>query len=238
MIRRIGLAVVVACVGALAAAASGASAASTIGQTFTPTTGSTCAGSPDFEVVQTHTASGASYVAQSPGVLTSWSFQSATSSQSVLTMRAYRPTSTAHRWRVIADAGPLQTISASSGLHTFPTRISVDEGDTVGIRSTAGTCGTSTGNAGDIYEFGPAGPSTPVGEEGTFTLSSGFIWDIAASLEADADHDGYGDETQDGCPTNSEVHSACPSPHKKKCKKAKHHEASAAKKKCRKKHKR
>ncbi len=62
---------------------------------------------------------------------------------------------------------------------------------------------------------------------------------ISGTIEADADHDGYGDETQDQCPTNATLQTPCPSsapPPKKKCKKHKHRSAEAAKKKCKKKH--
>jgi hypothetical protein len=34
--------------------------------------------------------------------------------------------------------------------------------------------------------------------------------DLSAQLEADADGDGYGDETQDECPTDASTHGACP----------------------------
>jgi hypothetical protein len=35
---------------------------------------------------------------------------------------------------------------------------------------------------------------------------------ISADIEPDADHDSYGDETQDLCPTRADVHTACPPP--------------------------
>jgi hypothetical protein len=34
--------------------------------------------------------------------------------------------------------------------------------------------------------------------------------DLSATLEPDADHDGFGDETQDQCPTNASTQGACP----------------------------
>jgi hypothetical protein len=64
---------------------------------------------------------------------------------------------------------------------------------------------------------------------------------VQGTVETDADHDGYGDETQDQCPTDASTHGPCPTStpppvHKKKCKKKKHRSAEAAKKKCKKKH--
>jgi hypothetical protein len=67
---------------------------------------------------------------------------------------------------------------------------------------------------------------------------------LSGTIEADADGDGFGDETQDQCPTNAAIQTACPTgvplpgtAPKKKCKK-KHRsaDASVAKKKCKKKH--
>jgi hypothetical protein len=63
---------------------------------------------------------------------------------------------------------------------------------------------------------------------------------VSGTIEADSDGDGYGDETQDLCPTNASTHGACPAPvtstpaPKKKCTKKKHRSALAAKK-CKKK---
>jgi hypothetical protein len=63
---------------------------------------------------------------------------------------------------------------------------------------------------------------------------------VQGTVETDADHDGYGDDTQDQCPTDASTHGPCPMAaptpvHKKKCKKKKHRSAEAAKK-CKKKH--
>jgi hypothetical protein len=63
---------------------------------------------------------------------------------------------------------------------------------------------------------------------------------VQGTVESDADGDGFGDDTQDLCPTNSSTHGSCPPAPppqtKKKCKK-KHKKRSAevAKKKCKKK---
>jgi hypothetical protein len=64
--------------------------------------------------------------------------------------------------------------------------------------------------------------------------------DLSATLEPDADHDGFGDETQDQCPTTPAprvlARSSPATPTKKKCKKHKKHRSaeSAKKKKCKK----
>ena len=179
----------------LMALPSGARAATQLGQTFTPGSANSCNGLPDWEVVQTGRADGVSYAAPSAGVLTSWSFQSA-SVQTELTLRVFRPTATAHQYQVISDGGKLRVIPASSGLHTFPTQRSVESGDIIGIRSTSGECASDTGNAADTYDLRFT-TATAVGAVGTYIPVSGEIFDISAQLEPDCDKDGLGDETQD-----------------------------------------
>jgi hypothetical protein len=230
-------------------APSGAFAAITVGQTFVPDPGSDfCLGVAEQDIVPTGRASGPSYAVPSAGVLTSWSFQSPDGgSFTVINMRVFRPTPTAHQYTVVADGSSLQTIQSGSGLNTFPTQIPVTAGDFVGIRSTAGDCAGATANGADTYDF-HFGAAFAVGDTAGLAPSSGLIWDIAARLEADADHDGFGDETQDQCPTNAATQGPCPvtpvttapSVKKKKCKKKKHkrYAESAKKKKCKKKKKR
>jgi hypothetical protein len=166
---------------ALIAAPAGAGAAVTLGETFVPNIGNTCNGGPDWEVVQTARASGRSYAAPLNGVLTSWSFQAGLQ-ETVLTLRVFRPTGTAHQYQVIGDASELKTVAASSGLHTFPTQIAVQAGDLIGIRSTTGACASFTGNDGDTYDFN-FGTATGVGALGDFEDGSEFIEDISAVLE-------------------------------------------------------
>jgi hypothetical protein len=239
---------------ALMAAPFDASAATHVGATFTPGTGNSCNGSPDFEWLQTGRASGPSYATPSAGVLTVWSFQADDAVQTVMTLRVFRPTATAHQHQVIADGSELQTIPASSGLHNFPTRVPVNAGDIIGIRSTSGECGVSTLNPGDTFDFN-TGTATAIGALGNFTPnlpSNGWIVDISATLEPDVDKDGFGDESQDQCLGQAGTNNGCPVPSppavsppaappsqpvtKKKCKKHKHHSAFPAKKKrCKKK---
>jgi len=173
-------------------APSGVFAATTIGQTFIPTQAGSCDGVPEQEVIQTGRTDGISYSMPSAGVLTSWSFQAA--GQTTLTVRAFHPTGTPHQYRVIADGGPLQTVGPNS-FNSFPTRIPVEAGDFIGIRSTSGTC-RSAPAVGDTFDF-RVGTSTPFGMNGDFMSGINAVYDIAARLEPDCDGDGLGDESQD-----------------------------------------
>jgi hypothetical protein len=245
MLRRILFASALAVAGLGLAVPAGASASTTLGQTFAPTNDLSCG--TNYEVVQTHRGDGTSYAAPFAGVLTDWSFQASDIGPTTLTLRVFRPTTPQH-FTVLAEGGTPQTVAKSSGLHTFPAQIPVQAGDLIGIHTTDGPCGSSTLDSGDVYDdhFGTV---TPVGTTGLYSEGFEKIFDISAKLEADCDHDGLGDESQD---TN--VTAACPTPPgggtgtgtngqttKKKCKKhkKKHKRSaeSAKKKKCKKKKK-
>jgi hypothetical protein len=176
---------------------SSAGASTTIGQTFVVTGDDTCPGAPDWEFLQTGRSAGPSYAAPSDGVITSWSFM-AGDAETVLTMRVFRPTGTADEYTVVADGSELKTIAPSSGLHTFPTQLSVKAGDIVGIRSTSGGCAVNTNDPADTFAY-RIGTALAVGGTAPFSTGFGFIVDISAELERDADGDGFGDESQDQC---------------------------------------
>lgn len=56
------------------------------------------------------------------------------------------------------------------------------------------------------------GPPGAVGSQSTYQAADGYRVLMQARVEPDADGDGYGDETQDGCPGNGAYTGACPSP--------------------------
>ena len=103
----------------------------------------------------------------------------------------------------------------SPGLNTFPTRIPVNGLDRLGLRAGVGAggfFGSTVGNAaaGDTNTSDPA-----VGATRNFTtvghvITSPFRVNVSALLEPDADADGFGDETQDDCPTDASTQGSCP----------------------------
>jgi hypothetical protein len=139
------------------------------------------------------------------GVLTSWR------------IRSLSPTAAAARLGVfrLVDAGKFQLVAASGeeaavfGPNTFKARIPVKAGDRFGTIPAAGEFFSClTGNpddhswshkgvveVGGIYQFA-AGVNTRV--------------PIVGVVEPDVDGDGYGDETQDGCPRSAAAHVPCP----------------------------
>lgn len=102
---------------------------------------------------------------------------------------------------------------AESGLlsintvNNFPARIPVQAGDLLGLGgSFAPTCQTEdpVDVAADFTGVPPIG-ATPLTEP-----YKGFQVPVTAKIEPDVDGDGYGDETQDGCPQSAAYHTPCP----------------------------
>jgi hypothetical protein len=228
MFRRISVASVVLALGFALAAPSWAAAANTVGETFDPSGGSNCS-----PAQRTFLQLGpAQYVVPSSGVLTSWSHLAAGSPPQLNLTVARHQTGNDY---LIVGHSPLESPAANT-LNTFPTRIPVEAGDVIGLHTeTLGQCFRFTDatyqwasldgpdpTPGNVVTFGAPGPNAQ--------------FDIAARLESDADRDGFGDETQDQCPTNASIQSPCPVK-KKKCKhKKRHKRAAVVSKKCKKKH--
>jgi hypothetical protein len=98
---------------------------------------------------------------------------------------------------------------AQGVLNLFTTRVSVSGGEIMGLRSE---------NAGSRYPGVPGdnvvelagGDPAPGETRGAGAPQPGTLVNVAAVLEADADGDGFGDETQDQCPTNATTQGSCP----------------------------
>jgi hypothetical protein len=183
------------------------SGATRVGQTFQPT--SPCdQGTYAPGAVPT----GPSYAVPASGVLTSWDVQGPpTPHDDPIDFKVFRPTGPAHTYQAIAQSG-LQTISGP-GLHSFPFRLSVQTGDVIGFYSdsNSGWCGDFV--RGAQHDFF-SNVDVPLGQTTAFTLEpvSDFRADVAATIEPDRDSDGFGDITQDKCPTDPSRQSACPAP--------------------------
>jgi hypothetical protein len=77
----------------------------------------------------------------------------------------------------------------------------------LGLNSATNVQEAYTGPAGGSVGFFGGDPA--VGATATATPSATAYLDIAARVETDADGDGYGDDTQDGCPTDPADQTAC-----------------------------
>jgi hypothetical protein len=195
---------VTAIVGALAASAAPASAAITIGQTFTPTID---CGNPDTWTQSSSPAAGPSYAAPSAGVITSWSNQAVAVAETIK-FKVARRAGGPDDFTIVGQSG-VQTMTPNT-LNTFPTRIPVRAGDTIGFFHSGGPCAVAATGAATRY----ANPEADVGPGPTQTYLPGLAskLDVSAQLEPDADDDGFGDQTQDQCPTDVTRQTECVPP--------------------------
>jgi hypothetical protein len=218
--------VVLLTVAALAGPAS-SQAAQTIGQTGVPLS-PPCFGATYRQATLT---SGAAYSTPTRGVVTAWSTFAGSAPTQTLQFVTIHP-DPATPGSFIYDGVDIERNISPGTLNTFSSgvRLPIVAGGEIGIHlplNSQASCIFTT-VAGDNYGLG-AGTPTPGSSQafssGTFDMAR---VDVSAKVEPDVDGDGFGDETQDLCPTNPASQSACA----KKCKKKhhKHSSASAAKK--------
>lgn len=183
------------------------SGATRIGQAFAPTTacdqGTYAAGA---------VPAGTSYAVPAAGVLTSWDVEGPPAPHAdPIDLEILRPTGPAHTYRVVAQSGLL--VVAGPGPHAFPARVPVEAGDVIGFYSDSnlGWCGDFM--RGADHDFVDV-VSVPLGQETAFMPEAGtdFRADVAATIEPDRDGDGFGDLSQDACPTDPSRQSACAVP--------------------------
>src|SRR5262249_55804628 len=108
-----------------------------------------------------------------------------------------------------------------NALSTFPARIPVPAGATLALWTPdmeTANCAFTTSSSTDEIKWSNADPADPgvgvqLGDnaQGLKGVPMERI-NMAAVVEPDADGDGFGDETQDGCPTNASIQTACPQP--------------------------
>jgi len=181
-----------------------AGAATQIGQTFSPPpafcgpggTTNLQSGSP-----------GSTHVAPTDGVITTWSVQTPIGPPS-LKLKLARPLSATDF--TIVGQSTVETPVAST-LNSFATRLPAHAGDVIGFAQVGpGGCLTQSGFPG--YIWSNTGSDVPPGTTASFAAFANNKLDISASLEPDVDGDGFGDETQDQCPTDDTAQGACPVP--------------------------
>ena len=238
MIRRVSVfAAVAGAAGLLIAAPGTASAATTLGETFVPPEGFT---QPSIGLQAQSPGNG--YTVPSAGVITSWSFQASFGAvPQGLELKVGRPAGGTD-FTIVGESAPKNPTSNQLNTYT-DVAIPVQPGDVIGLwPGTAvfeGRFLKSLDESAGFRGVTHPGDLAP-NDTDAFDGPNSYQVDVSAKLEPDADHDGFGDETQDQCSTNASTQGACaaaPTPHKK-CKKKKHRSAEAAKKKkCKKKRK-
>jgi len=119
----------------------------------------------------------------------------------------------------VTVSGAAQSIPNTGGTFTFAERLPVIAGQFLGVDVT--TDGAAGADPLVLAAIGTAGGYVDMGEspaDGVTTSSVASISPTQAKLmvnadvEPDIDHDGFGDETQDGCPLRADIQTACPPP--------------------------
>jgi hypothetical protein len=194
MIRKIGLSALAGIASVALAAPGAASAATQVGHTLMP--GGAC--SLGFTWLQLQ------YSAPSDGVITGWDFQ-AGAAPPQLKFKVGRLVS-GSTYSIVGESGIVTP--AASTLNHYLVRIPVKADDLIGFYTvTTGGCDQGVMNP-SFTELTATGDVAP-GAQASF-IGEAFQMDVSASLEPDADHDGFGDETQDQCPTNASTQGPCP----------------------------
>ena len=144
------------------------------------------------------------------GVLTSWRFHSSgDSAAGAVRLKIFRYTGTGLVFKVLAESS-LKTLEPDTA-YDFKERIPVDQGDLLGLTavSDAEVGITVPGTPqNQLAQFG--GGDIPPGQTGTATIAWPDLRpSVAATVEPDADGDGFGDDTQDRCPVDRTTQALC-----------------------------
>lgn len=198
MRRALALATVLAALGPAAAA----HAATTVGSDLAKSATAAPCATPCTAFTGDNTTGAPSAVMPFDGVIVRWRVKSG-SAASGLALRALRSAGTGS-YVGVAASDP-QNLS-QAGTATFPARVPVKAGDILGLDDRTGgakLAGTATATA--IYAFSP-----PLGSFAHIpSKQANRELLVNADIEHDADGDGYGDETQDLCPTDETRHTTC-----------------------------
>jgi hypothetical protein len=201
----------------LCASGSSATAATSIGQLDPGTPTGSCLGVSSW--VQSTEAGPPSYIVPAGRwVIVSWSHRANSASGRELGVRVWRTTATPGSYTLVG-AGALRTLTPG-GINTLYERITAFGGDILGLRVGnppatildlgGGASCASTAGAGDSIRYGIAASEPPSGSTSPLpALLPVNRLNVTARLEADADSDGFGDETQDTCPGTAGSASGC-----------------------------
>jgi hypothetical protein len=190
---------------ALGVIAPAASASTTIGQLLPPYAAGSCGASVAQTAVETGTQSYA--VPAGGGVITSWQTQTGPNAGTVK-LKVFRPTGSPTVYYVVGEDGPRSIAANTSPSFSSGIRIPVQAGDLLGLHGAGTNCTSYQPGKNGYHSVGfglgmdPLAGNNATVEGGT----SQMALEITAKIEPDADHDGYGDETQDQCPADAAAH--------------------------------
>ena len=178
-------------------------------------------GSSEYTLFGLKSSSPFPIAAPSAGVITSWKLNLVTPPEGPIpaiipqTLKVMRVNSAGHSAQVVGEASGM----VGSGTNTIPARITIEAGDHLALyghgpvtyKSSTNEVGTLLCEGSESADaIGAIKGNVPLGASGTYEEMTSIRIPAVAVLEPDADHDGYGDETQDGCPQSAAYQTACP----------------------------
>jgi hypothetical protein len=144
------------------------------------------------------------------GVVTQWSFQGGGGAVALQTL-IEAPTS-----NVFTPVGESAVETPAAGtLNTFATRIPVASDEAIGLHVVSGSPECLYGGFEALFnETAELSPAPVVGSPASTYGSprEGARLNVSVVVEPDDDRDGYGDRTQDGCPTKTDRADDCVKP--------------------------
>jgi hypothetical protein len=142
------------------------------------------------------------------GVVTSFHTENAGPAGAELVFRIFRDAGDTG----LASVGSVPATLDADGAATVPARIEVDENDRLGLSKPAGSAAGCIFATDVVQQYAiQTGIGPEDGMDTPFHRGDGIV-NARATVEPDADGDGFGDESQDGCPADPSVHGACPVP--------------------------
>ena len=151
--------------------------------------------------------------APTAGIATNWKVNSKSNfGGHEAALGVWRPGASAGEYRLVGQSAATQT---TAGQNVYASRIRVQPGDVFGLDATknafSGGVVCPTLSSADRVAT-RAGPPT-VGSPAFFNEEEEVLLALSVVIEPDADGDGWGDETQDGCVRSAAVQVDCPVVH-------------------------
>jgi hypothetical protein len=143
--------------------------------------------------------------APSSGVITKATFNVPPAPTIPSVIKTLRPTGGLNEYTVISQSA---SINVGTGNVSYDVRLPVTAGDLLGIYSGLGALMCGTADVADVVAA-VTGDIQP-GTAATYTPITSRAVSAVATIEPDADHDGYGDTTQDLCVQSAAFQTACP----------------------------
>jgi hypothetical protein len=147
------------------------------------------------------------------GVITQWSHATDTVHSGQLTLTMWQKIASGpSAGQYLAVATDREQVVANQ-IHHFNVRIPVTPGQYLGLSSETLPFDSDFDlgyQENDDNVLGVLTDNAVNGDPQPASPKKGFVLDLAARVETDADGDGYGDDTQDGCPTRADIHTGCP----------------------------